>query len=29
VRDAADIDRESGDEKVDEAVAAIERLLRS
>lgn len=29
VRDAADVDRESGDEKVDEAVAAIERLLRS
>ncbi len=29
VRDAADVDRETGDEKVDEAVAAIERLLRS
>jgi DNA-binding FrmR family transcriptional regulator len=29
VRDAADVDRESGDEMVDEAVAAIERLLRS
>ena len=29
VRDAADADRAAGDEKVDEAVAAIERLLRS
>ena len=29
VRDAAESDREAGDEKVDEAVVAIERLLRS
>ena len=29
VRDAAEIDRHEGDAKVEEAVAAVERLLRS
>lgn len=29
VRDAAEVDRTVGDEKVEEAVAAVERLLRT